>query len=156
VTVRDRPALVAVVVTFFGCWLMKEAESLKAHLGDSLITAMSGRWLSCRSASLSVASNQGSASPAGWRPSDNGLGQLDERDRHEDEDDRSARGVGRRARGDGVSHGYGPGVGEDEAIDLMRSAFDLGCTFYDTAESYAAGANERLVSRALAPIRDKS
>ena len=37
----------------------------------------------------------------------------------------------------------------------MRSAFDLGCTFYDTAESYAAGDNERLVGRALAPIRDQ-
>jgi aryl-alcohol dehydrogenase-like predicted oxidoreductase len=53
------------------------------------------------------------------------------------------------------SHGYGPGVSDDEAIDLMRKAFDLGCTFYDTAEGYAAGENERLVGRALAPIRDE-
>ena len=37
----------------------------------------------------------------------------------------------------------------------MRKAFDLGCTFYDTAQSYAAGDNERLVGRALAPIRDQ-
>jgi aryl-alcohol dehydrogenase-like predicted oxidoreductase len=55
----------------------------------------------------------------------------------------------------GFSHGYGPGVGEDEAIDLMRKAFDLGCTFYDTAEGYGDGDNERLVGRALAPIRDQ-
>jgi len=55
----------------------------------------------------------------------------------------------------GFSHGYGPGVGEDEAIELMRKAFDLGCTFFDTAEGYAAGANEQLVGRALAPIRDE-
>jgi aldo/keto reductase family protein len=55
----------------------------------------------------------------------------------------------------GFSHGYGPGVSDDEAIDLMRKAFDLGCTFYDTAEGYAAGENERLVGRALAPIRDE-
>src|SRR3954451_3421545 len=55
----------------------------------------------------------------------------------------------------GFSHGYGPGVGEDEAIELMRKAFDLGCTFFDTAEGYAAGANERLVGRALAPLRDE-
>jgi aryl-alcohol dehydrogenase-like predicted oxidoreductase len=55
----------------------------------------------------------------------------------------------------GFSHGYGPGVGEDEAITLMRKAFDLGCTFFDTAEGYAAGANEQLVGRALAPIRDE-
>jgi aryl-alcohol dehydrogenase-like predicted oxidoreductase len=30
--------------------------------------------------------------------------------------------------------GYGPGVSDDEAIDLMREAFHLGCTVYDTAE----------------------
>jgi aryl-alcohol dehydrogenase-like predicted oxidoreductase len=35
----------------------------------------------------------------------------------------------------------------------MRKAHDLGCTFYDTAEAYGAGENERLVGRALAPIR---
>jgi aryl-alcohol dehydrogenase-like predicted oxidoreductase len=45
-------------------------------------------------------------------------------------------------------------VNEAEAIGLMRSAFDLGCAFFDTAESYAAGDNERLVGPALAPIRD--
>ena len=55
----------------------------------------------------------------------------------------------------GFSHGYGPAPDEDEAIDLMRKAFDLGCTFYDTAEGYAAGENERLVGRALAPIRNQ-
>jgi aryl-alcohol dehydrogenase-like predicted oxidoreductase len=55
----------------------------------------------------------------------------------------------------GFSHGYGPGVGEAEAIELMQAAFDLGCTFFDTAEGYAAGDNERLVGKALAPIRDQ-
>ena len=55
----------------------------------------------------------------------------------------------------GFSHGYGPGVSDDEAIDLMRKAFDLGCTFFDTAEGYGAGVNEQLVGRALAPIRDQ-
>jgi aryl-alcohol dehydrogenase-like predicted oxidoreductase len=55
----------------------------------------------------------------------------------------------------GFSHGYGPTPEEDDAIDLMRKAFDLGCTFYDTAEGYAAGENERLVGRALAPIRNQ-
>ena len=33
--------------------------------------------------------------------------------------------------------------------------FDLGCAFFDTAEGYAGGENERLVGRALAPIRDQ-
>ena len=55
----------------------------------------------------------------------------------------------------GFSHGYGPGPGESEAIDLMRRAFDLGCNFFDTAEAYGAGHNEQLLGRALAPIRDK-
>jgi aryl-alcohol dehydrogenase-like predicted oxidoreductase len=52
----------------------------------------------------------------------------------------------------GLSHGYGPGVDEDEAIVLMRKAFDLRYPF-STAVGYAAGANEQLVGRALAPIR---
>ena len=55
----------------------------------------------------------------------------------------------------GFSHGYGPGPSDSEAIDLMRSAFDLGCNFFDTAEAYGAGENERLVGRALAPIRSQ-
>jgi len=53
----------------------------------------------------------------------------------------------------GFSHGYGPGPSDDEALDLIRKAFELGCTFFDTAEGYGAGANELLVGRALAPIR---
>ena len=46
----------------------------------------------------------------------------------------------------GFSHGYGPGVGDEEAVDLMRQAFDLGCTFFDTAESYAAGRERAALS----------
>ena len=54
----------------------------------------------------------------------------------------------------GFSHAYGPGPSDEEAIKLIRRAHELGCTFYDTAETYGAGENERLVGRALAPIRD--
>lgn len=53
----------------------------------------------------------------------------------------------------GFSHGYGIGPDEKSAIALMRQAHELGCTFYDTAEGYADGANERLVGKALHPIR---
>jgi aryl-alcohol dehydrogenase-like predicted oxidoreductase len=55
----------------------------------------------------------------------------------------------------GFSDAYGPGPGDKEAIELIRQAHELGCTFYDTAETYGAGENERLVGRALAPIRDQ-
>lgn len=55
----------------------------------------------------------------------------------------------------GFSHGYGPGPDKAESIQLIRTAYDMGCTFFDTAEGYAAGANEELVGEALKPIRDK-
>ena len=53
----------------------------------------------------------------------------------------------------GFSHGYGPGPDKNEAIQLIRKSFDLGCTFFDTAEGY--GTNEMLVGEALKPFRDK-
>lgn len=53
----------------------------------------------------------------------------------------------------GFSHGYGELPDRDNAIRLIRQAYDLGCTFFDTAESYGAGHNEALVGEALRPIR---
>ena len=53
----------------------------------------------------------------------------------------------------GFSHGYGPGPDKSKAIDLIHFAHDLGCTFFDTAEGYANGENERLVGKALKPFR---
>ena len=53
----------------------------------------------------------------------------------------------------GFSHGYGALPPKQEAIRLMRMAYDLGCTHYDTAEGYGNGANEELVGEALKPIR---
>lgn len=55
----------------------------------------------------------------------------------------------------GFSHGYGPGPERNESIRLIRQAYDLGCTFFDTAEGYGGGSNEELVGEALKPIRDK-
>jgi aryl-alcohol dehydrogenase-like predicted oxidoreductase len=55
----------------------------------------------------------------------------------------------------GFSHGYGNVPEKSESIRLIRKAYDLGCTFFDTAESYAAGDNELLAGEALKPIRDK-
>lgn len=53
----------------------------------------------------------------------------------------------------GFSHGYGPGPDHEEAVQLIRAAYDLGCTFFDTAEGYAAGENEKLVGEAIKPFR---
>jgi pyridoxine 4-dehydrogenase len=55
----------------------------------------------------------------------------------------------------GLSFGYGPATGKDEAITLLRAAHERGVTFFDTAEAYGPFANEELLGEALAPIRDK-
>lgn len=41
------------------------------------------------------------------------------------------------------------------AIAIIRRAYELGINFFDTAELYAEGKNESLVGEALKPIRDK-
>lgn len=53
----------------------------------------------------------------------------------------------------GFSHGYGAGPDHDEAIRLIRHAFERGCTHFDTAEGYGNGHNETLVGEALKPVR---
>jgi aryl-alcohol dehydrogenase-like predicted oxidoreductase len=55
----------------------------------------------------------------------------------------------------GMSFGYGPAGEEQEMISVLRSAFDLGITFFDTAEAYGPFANEVLMGKALAPIREQ-
>jgi aryl-alcohol dehydrogenase-like predicted oxidoreductase len=55
----------------------------------------------------------------------------------------------------GMSFGYGPAGEEQEMISVIRSARDLGITFFDTAEAYGPYANEVLVGKALAPIREQ-
>jgi aryl-alcohol dehydrogenase-like predicted oxidoreductase len=53
----------------------------------------------------------------------------------------------------GMSFGYGPAGDEQEMISVIRSAVDLGVTFFDTAEVYGPFTNEALVGKALSPIR---
>src|SRR6204780_2047214 len=53
----------------------------------------------------------------------------------------------------GMSFGYGPAGDEKEMISVIRSAVDLGVTFFDTAEVYGPFTNEVLVGKALSPIR---
>ena len=55
----------------------------------------------------------------------------------------------------GFSHGYGAVPPEEESIRLIHKAFDLGCTFFDTAEAYGTFVNEELVGKAVKPFRDK-
>jgi aryl-alcohol dehydrogenase-like predicted oxidoreductase len=55
----------------------------------------------------------------------------------------------------GLSHGYGPATDKREGIKLIRTAFERGVTFFDTAEAYGPFINEELVGEALAAIRDQ-
>jgi aryl-alcohol dehydrogenase-like predicted oxidoreductase len=56
----------------------------------------------------------------------------------------------------GLSYGYGPAVDKQQGIGLIRSAFERGVTFFDTAEAYGPHANEELLGEALAPFRDQA
>ena len=55
----------------------------------------------------------------------------------------------------GLSFGYGPATDTQDAIKLIRTAFERGVTFFDTAEAYGPFANEELLGEALAPFRDR-
>ena len=54
-----------------------------------------------------------------------------------------------------MTSAYGPAADKGEMIQLMRSAHDMGITFFDTAEAYGPFANEELVGEALEPIREQ-
>jgi aryl-alcohol dehydrogenase-like predicted oxidoreductase len=53
----------------------------------------------------------------------------------------------------GMSFPYGPPGDKQEMISLIRSAVELGVTFFDTAEVYGPFTNEELLGEALAPFR---
>ena len=55
----------------------------------------------------------------------------------------------------GLSFGYGPAAERSDAIKLIRTAFERGVTFFDTAEAYGPFVNEEIVGEALAPVRDQ-
>ncbi|MGM9540785.1 aldo/keto reductase [Anaerovibrio sp.] len=59
----------------------------------------------------------------------------------------------------GFSHGYGKPMNEQETIRIIRKAFELGYTFFDTAEIYGTPdnpfANEELVGKALKSCRQQ-
>ena len=62
----------------------------------------------------------------------------------------------------GLSHAYGAPLEKADAIRVIRSAYEMGYTFFDTAEVYvgtnadgSASNNEELVGEALKDVRDK-
>ncbi|MGB7985556.1 MAG: aldo/keto reductase [Terracidiphilus sp.] len=55
----------------------------------------------------------------------------------------------------GLSFGYGPAAEKEQAIKLIRAAYEGGVTFFDTAEAYGPFLNEELLGEALEPFRDK-
>lgn len=54
----------------------------------------------------------------------------------------------------GLSFGYGPAVRQDDAVQLIRAAYQEGVTFFDTAEAYGPE-NEMLLGEAVAPFRQE-
>jgi aryl-alcohol dehydrogenase-like predicted oxidoreductase len=55
----------------------------------------------------------------------------------------------------GLTFGYGPSTDEKDAIKLIQTAYEQGVTFFDTAEAYSQGGNEKLLGKAVKPFRDK-
>ena len=54
-----------------------------------------------------------------------------------------------------MTGGYSGQPDRQDMINLLHSAFDLGVTFFDTAEIYGPHVNEELVGEALAPYGDR-
>jgi aryl-alcohol dehydrogenase-like predicted oxidoreductase len=55
----------------------------------------------------------------------------------------------------GMSDFYGPSD-DARSVRVIHRALELGLTFFDTADMYGVGANERLLGRALADRRDRA
>lgn len=62
----------------------------------------------------------------------------------------------------GLSHAYGAAMEKTQAIDVLQQAYEMGYTFFDTAEGYTGicedgsiSYNEELVGQALRDVRDK-
>src|SRR5580704_7164732 len=54
-----------------------------------------------------------------------------------------------------VSTGWWGSFTEQEAVNLMRKAFDLGITLYDAADTYGNGLSEELIAKAFLRQRDQ-
>lgn len=54
-----------------------------------------------------------------------------------------------------VAWAYGPPISKQDAIKIIRAAYDSSVTFFDTAEVYGPFVSEEYVGEALQPVRDK-
>jgi aryl-alcohol dehydrogenase-like predicted oxidoreductase len=54
-----------------------------------------------------------------------------------------------------VSTGWWGDFTQDQAVRLMRKAFDLGITLYDAADTYGNGLSEELIAKAFGDRRDQ-
>src|SRR6478752_2159162 len=54
-----------------------------------------------------------------------------------------------------ISANYGPPADRAQGIKTIRTAYENGVTFFDTAEVYGPYTNEDLVGEALQPIRNQ-
>ncbi|KAK9704403.1 hypothetical protein K7432_010214, partial [Basidiobolus ranarum] len=54
----------------------------------------------------------------------------------------------------GMSEFYGS-ADEKESLEVLNKAIDLGCTFWDTADMYGTGENEKLLSKVLKTRRSE-
>lgn len=59
-------------------------------------------------------------------------------------------GIGGNAHG----NSYGP-TEDEESLRAIKTALDLGCTFFDTADVYGHGHSEELLGQALQGVRDR-
>ncbi len=54
-----------------------------------------------------------------------------------------------------VAWAYGPPTDRQQAVKVIRAAYERGVTFFDTAEVYGPFLSEELVGEALEPVRDR-
>lgn len=54
-----------------------------------------------------------------------------------------------------ISANYGPPADRNQGIQVIRTAYEKGVTFFDTAEVYGPHTSEELVGEALEPFRDR-
>lgn len=55
----------------------------------------------------------------------------------------------------GMSMFYGKPMADEDGVALLRGAIERGVDHFDTAEMYGNGANERIIGKAFAGMRDK-